>query len=76
MSGVSVTTATAGIDTSPPVKNPYNNAKAMVPPRLVMPIQTKMSIPDIVAAGVRTLSGPILSVTKFGMIRPATDAAL
>ena len=75
MSGHSVTSATGGIDTNPPVKNPYSIAKAIVPPRVDIPIQQRASIPDITDAGISTLRGPTLSVTKFGMILPATDAA-
>lgn len=75
MSGHSVTSATGGIDTNPPVKNPYSNAKAIVPPRVDIAIQQRASIPDIIDAGISTLRGPTLSVTKFGMILPATDAA-
>lgn len=71
-----MTSATGGTDTNPPLEKPYSNAKAIVPPRLDIPIQQSASMPDINDAGQSTLRGPILSVRKFGRTLPATDAAL
>ena len=74
ISGVSVMSATGEIDTNPPVKKPYSRAKAMVPPKFDIPIQQRARMPDIIVAGISTLSGPTLSVRKFGITLPATDA--
>jgi hypothetical protein len=69
------TTHAGGRLTNVPEKNPYKQANATNPCHVDAPNHPNMSTAAATIVARRTLIGPITSATKFGSIRPNTDAA-
>ena len=74
--GDKLTTVIPGSEVNDPEKKPYSTQKTTIPAVSLMPIQPKQRMETTNANGICTLSGPILSATKFGTILPAIADAL
>jgi len=60
--------------TNVPEKKPYSTANATKPCHVDAASQLNSKTPDAITVGTRILIGPVASATKFGNIRPNTDA--
>lgn len=76
MLGDSHGTTAAGSVTIMALVKPYSAQKTMKPGRLWIPIHAKIRKDPTNAEAMRIMSGPTLSATKDGMMRPKKDAAL
>ena len=65
-----------GSETKLPEKKPKSTQNTIRAPTEEIGTRQRQRMPEMMAQGTMTLNGPTLSATKFGAIRPKTEAEL